>query len=275
MRTVAEWMTRDPVCVTAGALLSDVARHMTQRRIRHVPVVADGAPIGMVTDDQVARAGSLVGSPPGLWLASAGAPVTVREAMEACAAVRADTPMDDALRLMRSGHDALVVVDDERRLIGVVTEHDAVRYAYTVVPAGQRLESLRPVGVLSVPPDATVAAALLRMTEHGVRHLCLVGDSGLCGVVSLTLLRGIEPSRSHLTVDEARVAGPVWSLPADATLDDAVSLMVTHHVGAVPLIDAGRRPVRVVTRSDVIESVIASLEEEGLFEAVTPSGSWG
>jgi CBS domain-containing protein len=268
-------MSHDPVRVTADALLSDVARHMTRRQIRHVPVVADGAPIGMVTDDQVARAGSLVGSPPGLWLASAGAPTTARETMEACAAVSADTPMDDALRLMRAGHDALVVVDDERRLVGVVTEHDAVRYAHTVVPAGQRLASLRPVGVLSVTPDTSVAAALLRMTEHGVRHLCLVGDSGLCGVVSLTLLRGIEPSRSHLTVDEARVAGPVWSLPSDATLDDAVSLMVTHHVGAVPLIDAGRRPVRMVTRSDVIESVIASLEEEGLFQAVKPSGSWG
>jgi len=102
-------------------------------------------------------------------------------------AVAADTPIATALeRMVDIGVGSVVVVDERRRPLGILTASDLPRRV--VLP---RLALETPVGeAMSVPPvtvpeSATVYDAMLVMATNGIRHLLLVDDEGaLAGVVS-------------------------------------------------------------------------------------------
>lgn len=53
--TVAELMTEDPVTCASDDTIADVAKIMTQRRIRHIPVVSDGQLLGIVSIGDVVK----------------------------------------------------------------------------------------------------------------------------------------------------------------------------------------------------------------------------
>jgi CBS domain-containing protein len=57
--TVSDVMTREPVTVTAGALVTDVATLLVERDIARVPVMDGDAVIGIVSKSDIVR--SLVG----------------------------------------------------------------------------------------------------------------------------------------------------------------------------------------------------------------------
>lgn len=102
-------------------------------------------------------------------------------------AVAADTAIGVALeRMVALGVGSVVVADDSRRPLGILTASDLPR---RVVLARVALETA--IGeVMSVPPltlpeSANVYDAMLVMATHGVRHVLLVdADGALTGVVS-------------------------------------------------------------------------------------------
>jgi CBS domain-containing protein len=51
---VREWMTADPVIATEETSVEEAARTMLDKGFRHLPVVADGRPIGIVSIRDVA-----------------------------------------------------------------------------------------------------------------------------------------------------------------------------------------------------------------------------
>lgn len=88
------------------------------------------------------------------------------------------TPMRDvARRLLDSGQEALVVLDDEGHAAGVVSRDDLVRaYArdrWDEITAAQVMTE----GVIEVPPDIPVAAAALIMRDYGVRAVFLMHNA--------------------------------------------------------------------------------------------------
>jgi CBS domain-containing protein len=52
---VGKIMTSHPLSVTPGAPIEEAARTFTNMRIRRLPVVENGHPVGMVTADDIAR----------------------------------------------------------------------------------------------------------------------------------------------------------------------------------------------------------------------------
>jgi CBS domain-containing protein len=64
-RTVADVMTRDVASVTEDTDLADVAAVLEARRIKRVPVVRDGKPVGIITRANIVRAlAATQGAPP-------------------------------------------------------------------------------------------------------------------------------------------------------------------------------------------------------------------
>jgi len=47
--TVAEVMSRDPICVTASTTLDEAMNIVTHKRIRHLPVVQNDQVLGMIS----------------------------------------------------------------------------------------------------------------------------------------------------------------------------------------------------------------------------------
>jgi CBS domain-containing protein len=101
-----------------------------------------------------------------------------------------DETVIEAARRLRDKHVGdLVVVDDQKRLVGILTDRDIVVSA--VAQSHDRLDSLR-VGdvmttdVVSVQRAETVEAALKKMAARGVRRLPVLGTDGQVeGILSL------------------------------------------------------------------------------------------
>ena len=101
--------------------------------------------------------------------------------------VTAETPTRNALERMNELRlGCMVVVDDERRPVSVVTQSDLLP---RVILAG--FDLARPIGELmtanphQLPATASAYDAALEMATHGVRHLLVVDSEGLLrGVVS-------------------------------------------------------------------------------------------
>lgn len=91
----------------------------------------------------------------------------------------------DALRAHRIG--ALVVSSDGEHIDGIVSERDIVRGL-----AGERSALLdEPVGsimtstVFTCSPDDDVESLMAVMTQRRIRHVPVVEDGRLCGIISI------------------------------------------------------------------------------------------
>lgn len=54
-RPISEFMTSDVICCTPSQSLEDLMREMTNRRIRHLPVVIDGQLAGIVSIGDIVK----------------------------------------------------------------------------------------------------------------------------------------------------------------------------------------------------------------------------
>ncbi|WP_129135262.1 CBS domain-containing protein [Luteimonas sp. YGD11-2] len=117
---------------------------------------------------------------------------TVRQVLESknpeVHAVGPDAPVIDALRLMAEhGIGSVLVLDGENRLVGIVSERD---YARKVVLTG-RTSQQTPVRdimvdtVTTIGPDDTVAHCMQLMTDGRFRHLPVLEDGRIVGIVSI------------------------------------------------------------------------------------------
>jgi len=100
--------------------------------------------------------------------------------------VHTDDTLTRIAELMVEDSIGLVVVRGEQPLVGVVSERDIVR----AVAEGADLESDRAGDVMaletvSVACDATIAEAAQMMIDGGMRHLPVLKDDRVVGVVSI------------------------------------------------------------------------------------------
>jgi CBS domain-containing protein len=93
----------------------------------------------------------------------------------------------EALTLMASRNVGALMVLDKGELVGVITERD---YARKVILMGRtskdtRVEEVMSTELTTVRPDQSVTDCMELMTDKRIRHLPVVDDSGLCGVISI------------------------------------------------------------------------------------------
>jgi CBS domain-containing protein len=93
----------------------------------------------------------------------------------------------DALREMADRNIGALAVVDGGRLIGLVTERD---YARKVILRGKfskdtRVREIMTERVICVGQTQEVDACMALMTEHRVRHLPVLENGDLCGIISI------------------------------------------------------------------------------------------
>ncbi|MBI1397364.1 MAG: CBS domain-containing protein [Betaproteobacteria bacterium] len=101
--------------------------------------------------------------------------------------VTPDSNVYDALKLMAEREVGAVIVQEGDRLVGILSERD---YARKVVLLGKasRDTAVRDImtqKVVCVRPTATIAECMALMTDKRVRHLPVLRDKHVIGVVSI------------------------------------------------------------------------------------------
>ncbi len=97
-----------------------------------------------------------------------------------------DTCVSTAAKLMATNKVSAVMVVDNKRLVGIFTERDAV---FRVIAQDRDAQTTRLVEVMTrapktVRPDESFGYALLIMHENGFRHVPVIENGEVIGIVS-------------------------------------------------------------------------------------------
>jgi len=106
------------------------------------------------------------------------------------------TTLEEAARAMRERDIGNVVVAEDERLVGLVTDRDIVIRAVAdgMDPTTTTLGSVASRDIIAIQPDDTAQAAALLMREQAIRRVLVVDEQGLCGILSIgDLASEIDP----------------------------------------------------------------------------------
>ncbi|HVC63218.1 MAG TPA: CBS domain-containing protein [Acetobacteraceae bacterium] len=108
-----------------------------------------------------------------------------------------DTTVQEACKRMYARKVGAVLVTNERsQLLGIFTGRDAVRVlARGRDPAATRLKDVMTKKPACMPPRSTAIDALRLMRDGGFRHVPVVQEEVVIGVVSRGDFRGLEQDR--------------------------------------------------------------------------------
>lgn len=271
---VSRFMTRRPVTVAPELPLEQATTLMEQHGFRHLPVVAAHEVVGMLSDRDL-RLGtgghplSSLGLP-----ADAPLPRTVGEIMHApVVCVESDERGPLAARHMIEQRIGALPVLEDGHLVGIVTEtnliaafRDLCRDPAHADELDRPVEEIMHSPVITLEPGDTLADAIRRCNDWRIRHIPVLQDEVLVGIVSdrdirLALGRALVAdalaSRQGGTAsDPDRVDGimsrQVVSIEPAETLSRASAAMLAAHVSALPVQLDGML-LGIVTRTDILE----------------------
>jgi CBS domain-containing protein len=210
---LAQAMTREPITVTPKSRAIDALRVMAEGGFRHVPVTADDSIRGVVSR----------GDFKGMELEEfrweqAGPPRGSGRSFRAIAdIIRGRKPLvigeDETVQGACQGMwqwrcGCSLVADKQERLLGIFTGRDTVRVLGSVEDA-----STTPVREAMTKAPATLAVnasaieALREMNDGGFRHLPIIEDGRIVGVVSRNDFTGIEIDRLE---EEEHLQEVIW-----------------------------------------------------------------
>ena len=128
-----------------------------------------------------------------------------------------------------------------------------------------RVGDIMSVSPVTITPSTSVQAAQALMQQRKIRHLPVLQDGHLVGMISDRDIRLVLPSpATSLTVWEIRhlldqlMVGEVMTYfvmttASDCPVTEAVGRMLGHKVGALPVVE-DRQVVGILTRTDVLRA---------------------
>jgi len=149
---------------------------------------------------------------------------------------------------------SIVVVDDERHPVGIITERNILKAMRDGLPLQSSLSEGMSAPVITMHGDVDSIEAYETCTRAGIRHLVLVDDNGVVdGVVSET------DFRLHLSLTALAGRRKISSiakqsaiaLPPDCALTQAVDLMHAQRKSCVIVVEQ-ERPIGIVTERDMV-----------------------
>lgn len=119
------------------------------------------------------------------------------------ATVRIDQSVLDAAKLMNDKHIGAVVVLSGDKVVGIFTERDILR---RVVAVGLKPEDTQVENVMTSPMaccrrDTRLAEAIGVMTHKRIRHLPVVEEGKLFGMISSGDIMATENSEQQATIE--------------------------------------------------------------------------
>jgi CBS domain-containing protein len=98
-----------------------------------------------------------------------------------------DASVYEALQMMADKNVGALIVLDEGRLVGILSERDYARKVILLnrVSRDTRVAEIMTDTVLTVTPDETVDDCMAMMTHRRIRHLPVVDGTEVVGVISI------------------------------------------------------------------------------------------
>ena len=109
--------------------------------------------------------------------------------------------------------------------------------------------------LIVVSPKDTVESAIQIMQQHSIRHLPVVEDNKLVGLVTESSLRPyLSPEKLRLPLREVMIINPI-TIDPEASIDEAARLIYKYKIGGLPVVSQGKL-VGIITITDILEAFI-------------------
>ena len=116
---------------------------------------------------------------------------------------------------------------------------------------------------MTVTPQASIGEAWDLMRELEIRHVPVIQDGALVGMLSDRDLARLDIARMLAMPIVNVMSSDVIAVEPETELSEVVDLLIEHKVGALPVIQPDTRElVGIVSYIDVLRAVQDRLEEE-------------
>lgn len=116
-----------------------------------------------------------------------------------------DSPVQFAAQAMIEGNcSSLIIIDKNNQVIGIVTERDFTRKVVAEGDFDKTIGEICTRKLETISRDASSHDALSLMHKHKIRHLPVIEDNEIIGVVSMRDLYESLENRLKTELDEVR-----------------------------------------------------------------------
>jgi acetoin utilization protein AcuB len=113
--------------------------------------------------------------------------------------------------------------------------------------------------VVTVSPDTTLAEARRLLDEHRFRHLPVLVNGRLVGIISDRDLRSAAGANGRQTAVGGLMTPKPFTVSSDTRVEEAARLMLDCRIGGLPVVD-GHELVGIVTGDDLLRALVVVVE---------------
>ena len=118
--------------------------------------------------------------------------------------VNSDTSLQQCAKIMAKNHVGALVIKDNHKSIGLITEQDIVRKVIGkgINPVSKKVREFMETKLKTISSNADIYDALIIMRDSNIRHLPVVDSGKMVGLLTLKDVLKIEPSLFELLVEK-------------------------------------------------------------------------
>ena len=118
--------------------------------------------------------------------------------------IKPEASVHQCAKEMKINHVGAIVVKDGEKSIGLVTEQDIVREAIAEGKdvSKMKVRDLMEKNLMTISPEEDIYNALIKMRDYNIRHLPVIENGIMVGLLTLKDVLKIEPSLFELLVEK-------------------------------------------------------------------------
>lgn len=243
-------MSKNPVFVREDEFMTRARQLIRDSHFRNLPVVDNARKvIGMITEEEV------------LKITSTKSNVTVKGFTRECPMI---TPLDDirdvAMKMInvKMGGLPVVMSSQDMELVGMISMMDVFKNIDLNKIPHKKVKEIMTSKVKVCSQKDSVSKVWANILELGYSGFPVVrGKNELVGMITRQdiIRAGCARRGKESPPVEKMMSTPVYSVTPETTIKDAVSLMMEHDIGRLPVERKGKL-VGIVDRYDLTEAVI-------------------
>ena len=118
--------------------------------------------------------------------------------------VSSDASLQQCAKVMAKNHVGALVIRDNHKSIGLITEQDIVRKVIGkgINPVKKKVKEFMETKLKTISSNDDIYDALIKMRDYNIRHLPVVDNGKMVGLLTLKDILKIEPSLFDLLVEK-------------------------------------------------------------------------
>ena len=253
---VGDIMTEDVATVNSGVSVVTAAKIMSDKNISCIIVSDNGELSGIITETDLLKRGVAEGND--------FRKMTIEQVMSTpVRSLPHNLSVLDASKIMETENIRRLVVSEDERLVGIITQTDIVR-VLTSYSMWKNVEELMTSDVAAISSTATVKEAADVMASRDISCLVAMHNNVVAGIFTERdlLKRVIALKRNPTeTILKNVMSSPVVSVPSNYSIPSASKMMEKKKIRRLLVMDE-QNLMGVVTQTDILKAIKGRLQEE-------------